>query len=210
MTPDLNQIDLVARDLEVTVDEPALACELSRGMRMRRLWFELAALAVLTPLACASVQVERRDYILAHPHGWVEVTIEDLAVPLVPPDEDSESKEWTAPYACGVEIHLDREPFVDAWAYPTGEVAPFAVRTGFRFPAPLGTQTLRVAYGSCRIEAGVPATVDLELPIQVEEGRVSEVRFDGSRLTALPIRDDAVVTLEDIYEAVRGAPQPAP
>lgn len=41
-----------------------------------------AALLAAALVACAaSLPVERRDYILSRPHGWVEVTIADGGVP---------------------------------------------------------------------------------------------------------------------------------
>jgi hypothetical protein len=38
----------------------------------------------------------------------------------------------------------------------------------------------------------------------VPESRVVEVRFDGTNLVADPPRDDSVVALDDVYEAVTG------
>jgi hypothetical protein len=39
------------------------------GLWMRSIPVELIALFVIAPIACASMSEQRRDYILAHPHG---------------------------------------------------------------------------------------------------------------------------------------------
>ena len=56
-------------------------------MRARQL---LGALAI-GAVACAAVidQTERRDYILAHPHGWIELTVADESIPMVPLSEEN-------------------------------------------------------------------------------------------------------------------------
>jgi hypothetical protein len=162
-----------------------------------RFWTKRLALLVLAPIACASTVEQRRDYILAHPHGWVEVTVDDTAVPQVP-ESDERGAPRVRPSACSIEVRLDREPFVYGSAYPIGNAPPYAAKTGFRFPAPVGAADAHLTYTGCRERAEVTA----HSPVVVEEGRVSEIRFDGAQLTTLPVRDDSVVTLEDIYEAV--------
>ncbi len=37
----------------------------------------LVALVTLAQTACAQTSQERRDYVLAHPPGWVEVTSDE-------------------------------------------------------------------------------------------------------------------------------------
>ena len=170
---------------------------------MRAVASELIALIVLTPIACASTLEQRRDYILAHPHGWVEVSIQDSAIPALRSLDDP-SAALVRPDSCSVEIRLDREPVVQGAVYPTGDSAPYAAASGFRFPVPIGPARIQLGYAGCDLESGNRSSVDVELEIAVEDGRVTEVRFDGSTLTALPTRDDSVVTLEDVYEAVTG------
>jgi hypothetical protein len=156
--------------------------------------------------ACASTIQERRDYILAHPHGWVELSLDDRAVPAVPESEE-EPERLVRPSSCSVAIALDREPFVLGSAYPTGDAPPYGAKTGFRFPAPVGTALLAVEYQGCN---GADAATTAELTISVEEQRVVEVHFDGNALAADPPRDNPVVTLEDVYEAVTGRKKGAP
>ena len=160
-------------------------------------------------VACASTLVERRDYILAHPHGWVELSLDDRAVPQVPESEE-EPDSLVRPHACSVEVLLDREPFVYGSAYPVGDAPPYTAESGFRFPAPVGPALLSVQYAGCDVEGDQAASVSVQLSIGVEENRVVEVHFDGTGLLADPPRDDAVVTLDDVYEAVTGRKKAAP
>jgi len=176
---------------------------------MRRHMGEFAALVVLAPLACASTIEERRDYILAHPHGWVEVSVEDQAVPQVPSSEDRPS-DLVRPESCSIEVHLDRESFVYGHAYPTGDSPPYSVKTGFRFAAPVGALQLLITYSGCDFEAGKASSASAGLSIAVEEDRVTEVHFDGVQPAAEPSRENSVVTLDDIYEAVTGQTKSGP
>ena len=160
-------------------------------------------------VACASTIQERRDYILAHPHGWVELSLDDRGVPQVPASED-EPDVLVRPDSCSVEVLLDREPFVYGSAYPVGDGPPYAAETGFRFPAPVGPALFAVRYGGCDVENGKSSGASAELYIGVEENRVVEVHFDGTALAAGPPRDDTVVTLDDIYRAVTGGKKAAP
>jgi hypothetical protein len=176
---------------------------------MRLLAAELVALWVVAPLACASTSEQRRDYILAHPHGWVEVSLDDRAVPQVPKSED-EPGSRVRPESCAVQVLVDREPFTYGSAYPIGDSPPYSARTGFRFPAPAGQSRVEVSYSGCDVESGKVSGVIAELTIAIEQDRVSELRFDGSQLVALPPREDSVITLEDVYRAVTGGTKPAP
>jgi hypothetical protein len=158
--------------------------------------------------ACATTIQERRDYILAHPHGWVELSLDDRAVPPVPFSEEDER--LVRPDSCSLSVLLDREPFVYGSVYPTGDAAPYAADTGFRFPAPVGPALVVVEYRGCDGRREGDAFTTAELYIGVEEGRVVEVHFDGDTLAADPPRENPVVTLEDVYEAVTGGKKGAP
>jgi hypothetical protein len=58
--------------------------------------------------------------ILAHPRGWVEITISDRYVPDVPPAEDSDDP-WQRPSSCGVSVELNDEPILYGSACPSGD-----------------------------------------------------------------------------------------
>lgn len=169
----------------------------------------LAAAVFASAVACASTSIERRDYILAHPHGWVEVSLDDRAVPAVPESEEKPDS-LVRPSSCSVEVLLDREPFVSGSVYPVGDTPPFVTESGFRFPAPLGPALVSVEYWGCDIEGSERATVTAQLYVAVEENRVVEIHFDGTALRADPPREDTVVTLDDVYEAVTGGKKGAP
>jgi hypothetical protein len=135
--------------------------------------------------------------------------VADAEIPQVPKSA-GEPGTLVRPSSCTIEVSLDGEPFVGGSSYPTGNAPPYAADTGFRFPAPLGPAELVVEYSGCDVESGKAASVKVSGPIAVERDRVSEVRFDGLRLTALPVRDDSAVTLEDLYQAITGRPKAAP
>ncbi len=175
-------------------------------MRVR----ELVLLIGLAALACASsLPIERRDYILAHPHGWVEVKIDDRAVPLVPETETRDGKEvvtdWVKPTYCTVSVDIDGEEYVDSTqVFPQGDRAPFRADSGVRFPVLLGTPILKLSWRGCRVKGEKSETVEQEIFIAVERDRVTEVQFDGATLSTSAPRADTVVTLDDLYEAVTG------
>ena len=166
----------------------------------------LAALVTLAQTACAQTSQERRDYILAHPHGWVEVTIDDRAIPQVP-SNDEDHPGLVKPVSCSLHVALDGEPFVYGSVYPIGDVAPYGARSGFRFPAPIGSTQLFVSYSGCDSEGDKRATVEADAPIVVEQSRVTEVEFDGMHLAPLATRPDSVITLDDVYRAITGKPK---
>jgi len=163
-------------------------------------------------VACAAtLDRDRSDYILAHPHGWVEVSIADSAVPQVPSSRsEGEPVQWLRPESCSLEVRLDREPYVHNAVYPTGAQPPYSVKSGFRFPAPVGPALLTVIYEDCDHDGDAVSSNTAQLYIAVEQSRVVEVHFDGTDLVADPPRDNSVVTLDDIYEAITGRPKAAP
>jgi hypothetical protein len=164
----------------------------------------LLVVALLAFAACASTMgTERRDYILSRPHGWIELSIDDDRIPLVP-TSDERPNELVPPHSCYVEVRLDGEPYASVTVFPTGTQAPFSVKSGVRFPAPLGPALLAVSYSGCDVEKDKMTRADAQLYVAVAEARVTDVAFDGSALTASAPRDDSVVSLDDIYEAVTG------
>lgn len=47
-------------------------------------------------------------------------------------------------------------------------------------------------------------SVEQEIFIAVERDRVTDVAFDGTTLSTAAPREDTVVTLEDVYQAITG------
>ena len=168
----------------------------------------LLVLGVLLPSCATASSEDRRAYILAHPHGWVEITISDEEVPDVPPSDESDDA-WRRPTSCQLSVELNEEPFLYGSAYPSGDAAPYSARTGFRFPAPVGETVLRFSYRGCRVAGGETVSVDLPALFVVEEDRTHEVVFDGVNLAVRASRPNQVVTLEDVYEAITGSRSPS-
>lgn len=166
-------------------------------------------LVLFSITACAAtLAVERRDYILAHPHGWVEVSIADKNIPLVPNLDEESKKErgaWVKPERCLARIQVNEEDFVYDSVYPLGATPPFEVTSGFRFPVPVGAAALKLTYGGCRVENEKEKNVEVAVLIGVEENMTLEAHFDGTQLTFDAPRPNRVVTLEDVYEALTGS-----
>jgi hypothetical protein len=164
---------------------------------------DLLALAVLIipATACAGASVDRRAYILAHPHGWVELTILDSQVP----DTLSQSdEEWERPGSCSVYVSVNSEPLLRDYGYPDGSAAPYVVNTGFRFPAPVGDSDVELRYAGCRVEDEEKISVESSTGLRIEEDQVHELVFDGSSISVMAPVPNEVITLEDVYEAVTG------
>jgi len=165
-------------------------------------------LLLLLPGCATAAPEERTAYVLARPHAWVELTIADPIVPDVPPADDSEDP-WRRPQSCSVSVEIDGEPWFRGSGYPQGETSPYVVETGFRFPVPVGTTSLTMTYGGCRVAGRELQSLSFVAEITAVETLAYEVVFDGSRLVSQPPRANTNVTLEDIYEAVTGRRSPA-
>lgn len=168
----------------------------------------LAALVAGLPGCSTAATEERRAYVLARPHAWVELTIADAQIPDLPKSSDSEAP-WERPESCSVSVALDGEPWMSGRLFPQGERAPYSANSGFRFPVPVGQSDLRISYGGCRVAGREPISVQVQTRVVAEEALVYELVFDGTRLDPLPVRPDSVVSLEDVYEAVTGRRAPA-
>ena len=168
----------------------------------------LLVIGALLPSCATASSEDRRAYILAHPHGWVEITISDALVPDVPPQSDSDDS-WQRPYSCRVHVALNGEPILRDSAYPTGDSAPYSVSTGFRFPAPTGETDLSFSYTGCRLVGEEVVPVELAAVLSIQENQTHEVVFDGVELAVRAPRPNEVVSLEDVYEAITGRRSPA-
>jgi len=144
--------------------------------------------------------------LLSRPHGWVELSIADDRIPEVP-EGDETPNVFVRPPECYVSVRLEGEPYASIAVFPTGDRAPFAVKSGMRFPAPVGPARVEVSYRGCDVDAGEAATRGASIAIAVAESRVTEIAFDGDALVASAPRNDTVVTLDDVYEAVTGHPK---
>jgi hypothetical protein len=171
---------------------------------------ELCLLIATAALACASsLPIERRDYVLAHPHGWVEIAIDDRGVPLVPETENRDGKtvvmDWVKPEICYASVRVDGEDYVDSTqVFPQGDRAPFRADSGIRFPVLVGMPVLKLRWSGCRVKGEETESVEQEIFIAVERDLVTDVQFDGTQLSTAAPRADTVVSLDDVYEAITG------
>lgn len=157
------------------------------------------------PSCARAISQERRDYILAHPHGWVELSFNDYQIPSIPVKEKKKTV-FVKPEQCRVTVEIDDEPYLSDSVYPFGEVEPFRVESGFRFPAPVGLTSLRLTYSGCDVGEKEEETGSVEqlVEINVQENMVQNLGFDGSAITTGEVTPNKAVTLEDIYDAVIG------
>lgn len=161
-------------------------------------------LLVISISACAaSLPQDRRDYVLARPHGWIEVTLADHNIPYLPPTREKPD-EPVFPHSCHVQVKINNETFLSSRAYPYGEEPPFTVDSGFRFPAPAGMLDLHFVYSGCDVEEGKETSTIIETMLDVTPNHVTEIKFNGEDLVVIPEKKNRVVTLEDIYEELTG------
>jgi len=165
----------------------------------------LAALFSFVFPSCArAISQERRDYILAHPHGWVELAFNDYQIPNIAVKEKKKTV-FVKPERCWVTVKIDDEPYFSDSVYPFGEVEPYRVESGFRFPAPVGLTSLRLTYSGCDVGAEEESgSVEQLVEINVVEDMVQNLGFDGTSITTGEAAPNKAVTLEDIYDAVTG------
>ena len=160
-------------------------------------------ISFLFPNCAAGISQERRDYILSHPHGWIEVSVNDYQIPKTPQKEDKKTI-FKKPYYCPVAIEINEEPYFRDYIYPFGEEEPYEVESGFRFPAPVGTISLIISYSNCDVIEGTEGTIVRDIEIDVIENMVIKLNFDGNSLVLEETSPNKKVTLEDIYKAVTG------
>lgn len=160
-------------------------------------------ISFIFPNCAAGISRERRDYILSHPHGWVELSVNDYQIPNTPQKEDKKTI-LKKPYHCPVTIKLNDEPYFRDYVYPFGEEEPYEVESGFRFPAPVGIISLRITYSGCDVIEGKRGTIERDIEIDVIENMVIKLNFDGNSLVLEETSPNKKVTLEDIYKAVTG------
>ncbi len=157
----------------------------------------------LFPSCAAAISQERRDYILSHPHGWVELSVNDYQIPKTPQKEEKKTV-FKRPYQCPVTIKINEEPYFRDYVYPFGEEEPYGIESGFRFPVPIGIIFFEIIYSGCDVIEGKEGNINRDIEIDVIENMVLKLNFDGNSLVLEETSPNKKVTLEDIYEAVTG------
>jgi len=157
----------------------------------------LMLLALLSTSGCASAASPAREaYILAKPHGWLDVTIEDKAVPAKPKKEKNES--LPEPVPCYLTVAVNGEEYLSEQLYPMGENPPYNINTGFRFAVPVGNSKITISYNSCKVEGKVMTKFNVSAFAIIEEKMVTPVLFDGNSLSLGEVASNKVITLESI------------
>ncbi len=88
---------------------------------MRTFVITLSLVSSFWIAACATaVSPPREAYILAHDHGWIELTVADADVPAALP---SEGEPYVlGPPDCDITVWVDNERFVAESVYPMEKV----------------------------------------------------------------------------------------
>jgi hypothetical protein len=159
-------------------------------------------LIVLPITACAnSLQIERRDYILSKPHGWISLSITDLEIPNI---LDPETKKLVKPSRCYLSVLANSEMFLSAPLYPDRSESPYSITSGFRFPIPTGPQNLEIEYSGCKAsEKGSTSDIKSTIKLNISNDMVYEIKYASETFSLESEIPDEEVTLKEIYEAVK-------
>jgi len=146
-------------------------------------------LLVASLLACTAPKPESSAAPIRVPpgQGWVELHILDRHVPAdVVPDASGRSR----PPPCSIEVDLDGKVLVSSALEPAGSAPPYTVDSTFRVAASPGDRLARVTYSGCRTWEQQLDSREVQIPIAVQAGLVTLLRFDGATLEArTPVSD---------------------
>ena len=149
--------------------------------------------------SCAhAVSSERKAYITANDHGWIELTVIDKGIPAKELKE-GETPGEPEPPTCHISVQLNNEFFLSETIHPAGKQPAYSVHTGFRFIAPEGEYLLALQYSGCH---GKPI-ISQEKNIAITESHVTPLQFDGEALSAKQSVPDGEITLEEIDDRLR-------
>jgi hypothetical protein len=149
-------------------------------------------------VGCAkAVSPPRTDYILSKPHGWVEVTIKDEEIPAAPQEKGKEQTEPSPPY-CSLTVYHNNERFLSESLYPIGDMPPYSLDTGFRFPLPAGEGQLELHYFGCDVAQEKSENLIQNAPVFIDEGHVTPINFDGTSISVGVNYENKTATLESI------------
>ena len=155
-------------------------------------------------VSCASAVTPHREaYILAQPHGWIELEVLDTNVPSqLPPKKLSEEQKlkWKPkPPTCSMIVTLNNERFLYENIFPFGDTPPYRVDTGFRFPAPIGDLKITISYIGCDIKDSKEISTSFSSTVSVVENMVTPIDFNGETFEFGDFEKNSAITLEDIY-----------
>jgi hypothetical protein len=129
--------------------------------------FIFALLLTLSACGRAEVSEERKAYILANEHGWVELAVD------IPPSRFVQDGD---PANCLLEVSVNGERFLSEPLFPRdGEKR--SIRTGFLFAAPATQSEVELRYSGCQKE---DARVSGVVPLSTD--KLVKLEFDGDTL----------------------------
>ncbi|UOD29809.1 hypothetical protein INH39_31305 [Massilia violaceinigra] len=136
---------------------------MNRSLRSIATWSMLAVLLSNSGCNAKEMPDSRRDYLLAHDHGWIDLVVKAPAgAPAYKPGE-----------ACTVGLTING----DMLLFENANLAGMPV--GFRFVAPAGKLDAALHLHGC-----VKEELVLKLPLQLTKDHLVELAFDGAALTA--------------------------
>jgi hypothetical protein len=143
----------------------------------------LAFLLLLLLSGCgrADISDERKNYILANEHAWVE-----LSVDIAPQSIEQTSSN------CILEVTVNGERFLSEPLFPSGAIEK-SIKTGFLFAAPAAKSEVTLNYSQCQKQPKV-AAVSLDLPVDT----LAKLKFDGTSISATAPVAYKPVTLSEV------------
>ena len=151
-----------------------------------------------TFVGCAkAVSPPRAAYILSKPHGWAEVTVKDEEIPAAPQEKGKEQTEPNPPY-CSLTVYHNNERFLSETLYPVGDLPPYKLDTGFRFPLPAGEGQLALHYFGCDVAQEKSDSIIQSSPVFIDERHVTPINFDGTSISVGVNYENKTATLESI------------
>lgn len=156
-------------------------------------------LAFLHSGCAMAVSPSRESYILAKPHGWIELTVVDQQIPARPPGKEEDNPAPKPPW-CKIRVEFNREDFLSDPLFPLGDTPPYYLDTGFRFAVPVGRGTLVVRYNDCRVQDGKLSDKRFVTQVEIQEGFITPVLLNGEDLMVGALTPNTKATLEEVNQ----------
>ena len=156
--------------------------------------------------ATAGVSESRLAYITSREHGWIELSVQDSAIPPRPPEEN-ETEYVPGPPFCYITAKLNNEEFIREEVYPFGDQPPYKLDTGFRFPVPVGEFRIDVIYMGCKVVENEETIIEYTAYANIGKDIVTPIQFDGEFLSVGTPFKNTVITLKDIDNRLKRVEQ---
>jgi hypothetical protein len=160
------------------------------GRSMRLPTRSLLLLSLLAFAACTKASDARRDYLLARPHGWIDLTLHAPSNNTATASAAAGAKR-SSPAGCRIEFSVNGEPLLDE----SGDLANADTAKnplGYRVVAPAGDLNAELTITGC-VQALRQA-----LPVLLEKDHLARLEFDGRHVTVASTEAYMPVTLEAV------------